>query len=116
MADWLNYQTEIGLLTTESSSAREKKPSSHIQEAILLALHGLETLLVYGEFLPNKYSQIKDNMSLVKSNDFGIKSQDLNQRLNENCFVLALTLLAKQHKFHHKLFRLVEGGRMGQEP
>lgn len=92
------------------------KQGGHVYEPILSALQKLETSLVYAEFLLMKYSQTKGIKSLVRSNGFEIKFQDMNQRLNGDCFMLALNLLAEQREFLHKVYEMVLGGRIDQEP
>lgn len=92
------------------------KQSGHIYEPIVNALHKLETSLVHAEFLLSKYSQAKGIKKLAKSNGFESKFQGMNQRLNENCFMLALILLAEQRAFLHRVYQMVIEGMMDQEP
>lgn len=92
------------------------KQSGHIYEPILNTLQKVDTSLVHAKFLLIKYSQSKGIKSLVKSNDFESKFQAVNQRLNGDCFMLALNLLAEQRQLLHKVYEMVPGGRIDQEP
>lgn len=85
---------------------------SHISEPILNALQELRTSLACAEVILIKYSQTKGIKSLVKSNGFESKFQDMNQRLNENYFTLSGALQAEHREVLHKVYQTVSGGRM----
>lgn len=89
---------------------------AHISEPILNALKGLKTLLACAEVMLIKYSQAKGIKSLVKSNSFEGKFQDMNERLNENYFTLSGALHAEHREALHQVHQTVSAGRMDLEP
>lgn len=89
---------------------------SHISEPILNSLQELKTLLACAEVMLIKYSQTKGIKSLVKSNSFEGKFQDMNERLNESYFTLSGALQVEHREVLHKVYQTVSGGRMDQEP
>lgn len=89
---------------------------AHISELITNALQELKTTLACAEVMLIKYSNTKGLKSLVKSNGFEGKFQDMNQRLNENYFTLSGALQAEHREVLHKVYQTVSGGKTDQEP
>lgn len=105
----------VKALQTLILTIKESGPA-HISSLLLSALQELRTSLACAEVMLIKYSKTKGIKSLVKSNSFEGKFQDMNQRLNENYFTLSGALQAEHREVLHKVYQTVSGGKTNQEP